>query len=189
MSEIYFRNKNFKYKILNLLYFGPNFIFCGDCFRAFQSLFFFFYFSLLANHGGLYYCSSLLSPRPPYTHTIKKPPMALVSWSFRPILCGVGIYDMKFNIIDRFFFLLKYLRTLYHGKNSDFRFSRMVKQIKGKLKLSIKVMHVKISKKILLPFYSYATIKPIKHPETVVRSYSVKDMFFKILKNSQKFTD
>ena len=128
-------------------------------------------------------------PRPPYTHTIKKPPMALVSWSFRPILCGVGIYDMKFNIIDRFFFLLKYLRTLYHGKNSDFRFSRMVKQIKGKLKLSIKMMHVKISKKILLPLYSYATIKPIKHPETVVRSYSVKDMFFKILKNSQKFTD
>ena len=171
MSEIYFQNKNFKYKILNLLYFGPNFIFCGDCFRAFQSLFFFFIFRcwptmvahIIAHHSP--------PPRPPYTHTIKKPPMALVSWSFRPILCGVGIYDMKFNIIDRFFFLLKYLRTLYHGKNSDFRFSRMVKQIKGKLKLSIKMMHVKISKKILLPFYSYATIKPIKHPETVVRSY------------------
>ena len=174
MSEIYFQNKNFKYKILDFLYFGPNF---------------FFFFVVGQPWWTILLLITPPPPRPPYTHSIKKPPMALVSWSFRPILCGVGIYDMKFNIIDRFFFLLKFLRTLYHGKNSDFRFSRMVKQIKGKLKLSIKMMHVKISKKIILPFYSYATIKPIKHPETVVRSYSVKDMFFKILKNSQKFTD
>ena len=31
----YFQKNNFKYEILNRLYFGPNFVFLGDYFRAF----------------------------------------------------------------------------------------------------------------------------------------------------------
>ena len=34
------KKNNSKYEILNHLYFDPNFVFWGDCFRVFQSMFF-----------------------------------------------------------------------------------------------------------------------------------------------------
>ena len=50
-SKTYFQKKNYKYEILNHLYFGPNFVFWGIVLGRFSQCFF-FNFSSSANHGA-----------------------------------------------------------------------------------------------------------------------------------------
>ena len=47
----YFQKKNYKYEILNHLYFGPSLIFCGTALGCFSSVVF-FNFLLPVNHVG-----------------------------------------------------------------------------------------------------------------------------------------
>ena len=68
----YFQKNNFKYEILSILYFGPNFVFWGNALGVLVC--FFFNFSTSASHDSWYFYSA---PSPP--PTIKKLPTALRS--------------------------------------------------------------------------------------------------------------
>ena len=53
-----FQKNNFKYEILNHLYFSPNLFFVGTALGRFsQFFFFFFYFSTLTEHGSRHFYS------------------------------------------------------------------------------------------------------------------------------------
>ena len=53
MPAIIFSKKNSKYEILNHLYFGPSFLFCGTALGRFSQCWI-FHLSSLANHFGRY---------------------------------------------------------------------------------------------------------------------------------------
>ena len=75
--KYYFQKKNYKYEILNHLYFGPSLIFCGTALGCFSSVVF-LNFLLSVNHVGWHFYSV---PLP--LHTIKKLPMALLMYSIQ----------------------------------------------------------------------------------------------------------
>ena len=70
----HFQKKNYKYDILNHLYFGPSFVFQGTALRRFSQCFF-LNCSSLVNHGDRHFHS--FPPPPPHHH--KKLPTALLS--------------------------------------------------------------------------------------------------------------
>ena len=53
----YLRKKNYKYEILNHLYFGPSFVFWGTALGRFTQCFF-FNFSSLVSHGDRHFHSA-----------------------------------------------------------------------------------------------------------------------------------
>ena len=60
----YFQKKNYKYEILNHLYFGPSFVFSGIALGRYSQRFFKIFLSLV-NHGGQHCYSAPLHPPPP----------------------------------------------------------------------------------------------------------------------------
>ena len=86
-----FRKRNYKYEILNPLYFRRSFVFWRTALGRFSQCFF-SNFSSLVNHGGQHFYSALPPPPPPSDH--KKASYGPERWckSKKSLSCHCKIY-------------------------------------------------------------------------------------------------
>ena len=79
-----FKKRNYRYEILNHLYFGPSFVFWRTALGRFSKCCSFFNFSLSVNHGGQHFYSARPST-PPHPHHHKKTSYGSVKYIFQSL--------------------------------------------------------------------------------------------------------
>ena len=108
----YFQKKNYKYEILNHLYFGQSFVIWGTALGRF-SQYFFFNFSSLVNHGDRHFHSAPHHKKAFYGHAIAH------TFGAKQEIVSVPYFTVLATLLEKLFCILRsYGKVLLISKTS-----------------------------------------------------------------------
>ena len=108
----YFQKKNYKYEILNHLYFGPSFNFCGTALGHFSQCFFFNFLSLV-NHGDRHFHAAPHHKKAFYGHAI------VHTFGAKQDIVSIPCFTVLATLLEKLFCILRsYGKVLLISKTS-----------------------------------------------------------------------